>query len=985
MYSIETARGAEWLKWDCHIHTPYSYTNEFEKFHPGNKEDEKRVLDLYVEELKKSAIRHQTDVVIINDYFTLDGYSYITKNYCQQDNITQGYYLDLETERRLYILPGVELRIDTITDNGQAINLHVFFNQKLTVKQIEEGFLHKLKIDKNGMPIELNKENLIRLGISLENHEEYKANLDIRNLSESDKKRFLNKAYDSVAINHKEIFDTKMLLEKQFKNDEELGNNCSVIVIPLKGHGSIDGIDIGEQWTGRRNNVKLDLMGMADIFYASNIKDIRFVRGEIMGEVKTKKMFGNIKSSIWGSDAHEYQTMCHPSRGDNLRYTWIKGIPSFDGLKQILLEPYDRVYIGENSPQAKMEYKVIDSIQFIADGEFYPSHIIPLNEGLNTIIGGKSSGKSLLLNCIASTVNGRSLFEYSSLKSKCDFDFQVNWKNGDVDKFSVVEDKRRKVKYVSQMYAAEFVENTEKLDKEVFDILMEDNEISDIYNTFKQNKERIDNNLNKVVFDLQQYIGKQKEYMDSAKTIGEMDSLDGELKKLIEHKEKIIQESQMTEKELEEYRTLLKSQEDSNLRQEKIKNTYVQYLESHMNYMESIVKPIKEYLEKAMDIEDDELDTYKETYEVYRGIVDVVESGVEKLRSKYLSHTKNIEDIDRHKDEIKHKLEPYEAKMKQRETLDKVNEDIGKIEKLKGDLRILITKIQQVQENINQSIATFVSSLSERIEVYKTFIEEFTELDALNMDENTRIVCVYKLDKQELLRRMSDILNNTASDNKNLLRSIEDDNFITESEVGNLEYIVGRILGGYHGCKGKYDYFDLLRYIMKDYYIFKFDIIENETSFFDMSPGKKGLIILKLILHMSNETYPILLDQPEDNLDNRTISTELQKFIKDKKISRQIVMVTHNANLAVLTDSEEIIVANQRGANKIEQQSVFDYVTGPIELSFIDKEEENVLHKKGIKEHVCDILEGGTNAFKERESKYEIDRMIARERMSIME
>ena len=172
---------------------------------------------------------------------------------------------------------------------------------------------------------------------------------------------------------------------------------------------------------------------------------------------------------------------------------------------------------------------------------------------------------------------------------------------------------------------------------------------------------------------------------------------------------------------------------------------------------------------------------------------------------------------------------------------------------------------------------------------------------------------------------------------------------------------------------------------MKDYYIFKFDIVENDTSFFDMSPGKKGLIILKLILHMSNETYPILLDQPEDNLDNRTISTELQKFIKDKKISRQIIMVTHNANLAVLTDSEEIIVANQRGADKIEQESVFDYVTGPIELSFINREEKNVLHKKGIKEHVCDILEGGTNAFKERESKYEIDRMIARERVTMME
>ena len=985
MYSIETARGAEWLKWDCHIHTPYSYTNEFDKFHPGDEEDEKRVLDLYVEELKKSAIRHQTDVVIINDYFTLDGYSYIIKNYCQQDNITKAYYLDLVQERRLYILPGVELRIDTITDDGQAINLHMFFNQKLTVKQIEEGFLHKLKIDKNGMQIELNKENLIRLGVSLENYEEYKANLDISNISQSDKRRFLNKAYNSISINYKEILDTKMLLEKQFKNDEELGNNCSVIVMPLKGHGSIAGIDIGEQWNGRRNNVKLDLMGIADIFYASNTKDIKFVRGEIMGEAQTKKMFGNIKASIWGSDAHEYQTMCHPSRGGSLKYTWIKGIPSFDGLKQILLEPYDRVYIGESSPQVKMEYKVIDSIQFIADGEFYPSHIIPLNEGLNTIIGGKSSGKSLLLNCIASTVNDRSLFEYDSLQTKCAFDFQVKWKNGDIDRFSITEEKRRKVKYVSQMYAAEFVENSAKLDKEVFDILMEDKEISNIHDKFKKNKEDVDNKLNKVVFDLEQYVNKRKEYLDLAKTIGEIDSLDRESKKLIQHKEKIIQESQMTETEIEEYRALLKSQTDSTARQEKIQNAYIQHLEVNMRYIESVIKPIKEYLEKGIHLEDDELDTYKVTYDVYRDIVHSLENGIEKLRDKHVAHIKNIDEIEKHKIIINTKLVPYEEKMKQRETLEKVNQDIEKIEKLKGDLRILTTQIQQVQDKINECVNVFVSSLNKRMQIYKAFIEEFIKVEALNMDDNTRIVCAYKIDKQDLLSRMSDMLNNTVADNKSLLRSIEDNKFITENEVGDLGEVINKILSGYHWCKGKYNHFDLIRTIMKDYYIFKFDIVENDTSFFDMSPGKKGLIILKLILHMSNETYPILLDQPEDNLDNRTISTELQKFIKDKKISRQIIMVTHNANLAVLTDSEEIIVANQRGADKIEQESVFDYVTGPIELSFINREEKNVLHKKGIKEHVCDILEGGTNAFKERESKYEIDRMIARERVTMME
>ncbi|WP_157050027.1 hypothetical protein [Thalassobacillus sp. C254] len=78
-----------------------------------------------------------------------------------------------------------------------------------------------------------------------------------------------------------------------------------------------------------------------------------------------------------------------------------------------------------------------------------------------------------------------------------------------------------------------------------------------------------------------------------------------------------------------------------------------------------------------------------------------------------------------------------------------------------------------------------------------------------------------------------------------------------------------------------------------------------------MSPGKRGLVLLELFLDMSDEKHPILIDQPEDNLDNRTISTDLVKFIKKKSAQRQVIIVTHNANSVVLTDSENVIVANQ--------------------------------------------------------------------------
>jgi ABC-type cobalamin/Fe3+-siderophores transport system ATPase subunit len=138
-----------------------------------------------------------------------------------------------------------------------------------------------------------------------------------------------------------------------------------------------------------------------------------------------------------------------------------------------------------------------------------------------------------------------------------------------------------------------------------------------------------------------------------------------------------------------------------------------------------------------------------------------------------------------------------------------------------------------------------------------------------------------------------------------------------------------------------------------------------------MSPGKQGLILLELLLHLNSADYPILIDQPEDNLDNRAIYTRLVKFLRDKKKNRQIILVTHNPNLVVGADAEEVIVANQSGESRGENRRYrFEYVSGSLECSFRDETETAILYSRGIREHVCEVLEGGVEAFKEREEKY---------------
>ena len=162
--------------------------------------------------------------------------------------------------------------------------------------------------------------------------------------------------------------------------------------------------------------------------------------------------------------------------------------------------------------------------------------------------------------------------------------------------------------------------------------------------------------------------------------------------------------------------------------------------------------------------------------------------------------------------------------------------------------------------------------------------------------------------------------------------------------------------------------------LFNDYFSVNYELSQGGEDILKMSPGKKGMILLFLILHLSNADYPILIDQPEDNLDNRTVYTELKDFIKQKKIERQIITVTHNANIVVPTDAENVIVANQQGQDMGKNNAMyrFEYISGSLENTFRSAGTSGILHQMGIKEHVCEILEGGEAAFMEREKRYSL-------------
>jgi predicted ATPase len=120
-----------------------------------------------------------------------------------------------------------------------------------------------------------------------------------------------------------------------------------------------------------------------------------------------------------------------------------------------------------------------------------------------------------------------------------------------------------------------------------------------------------------------------------------------------------------------------------------------------------------------------------------------------------------------------------------------------------------------------------------------------------------------------------------------------------------------------------------------------------------LSPGTRGIVLLLLYLALDDgDGRPLIIDQPEENLDPKSVFEELVMLFVEAKANRQVIMVTHNANLVVNTDADQIIVA-ESGPHPHSALPPITYLSGGLENAVIRKA-------------VCDILEGGEGAFQER-------------------
>lgn len=155
--------------------------------------------------------------------------------------------------------------------------------------------------------------------------------------------------------------------------------------------------------------------------------------------------------------------------------------------------------------------------------------------------------------------------------------------------------------------------------------------------------------------------------------------------------------------------------------------------------------------------------------------------------------------------------------------------------------------------------------------------------------------------------------------------------------------------------KGQKTPHDLYDYLFGfDYLEPKYDLKVDGKDLSELSPGERGGLLLIFYLMLDRQDIPLVIDQPEDNLDNKSVYEILVTFIKQAKKRRQIILVTHNPNLAVVADAEQIVYV---AIDKKDRKHDFDFFSGSIE-------------EPRINQVVVDILEGTLPAFDNRRLKY---------------
>lgn len=979
-------RGSIWRKWDLHVHSPASYSY-------------KGTYDQFISQVENS----DCDVVGINDYCSVEGYK---------------QFITRKPDSSKVVLPVVEFRmlnalLNKNSKNGQRINFHIIFSNEIDVADIE-NFLKSLTVD--GTKIS----------------------------GKYTDSKFL---YEKVTVVFNDIIGA-LESDTAFKGKY-------LIWMPYDEYGGIDNIDpVNDQW------FKQGLINDSHFIGSSNPKQTDFFlwRDDAIKEDQFRKWFKDKKPCLKGSDSHEHTYPIGSLRDDKTqpceKCCWIKADPTFEGLRQVVNEPEDRIFIGKVPPKLldiesnKSHYIESITLKPTDSTQQHPwfNNETPINPGLVAIIGKKGSGKSAKADSIAlagkshTTPDNYSFLRDDKFRKKGlarQYETTLTWCDGVAVKCNLndqvnTDTEPEQVKYLPQKFVETICNESginlfqQEIDKVIFSYVPEESrdDTINLKDLIRLKTGLIDRNIE----TFRQRVSEQNELicgLENKKLPSYLELLkrklaekQRELKGLVEPK-KVAEPKSKPSKEIEEKITTLNAsleavekqigEKQQELKSVNQRTTKLQNLEIALG---SLQRQLEEFLTsheedlKLLEIDAQKLISIKVDKDIIvrkRGVLNAEREKLTALlstegddKTSLVVKKKNIQSelkkifdgLDKENNTYREYQKTLKTYQDKKAEIEGTNEDtnLTTIKSLTNEIKYVQEKldkdIESTQAERNKYVGQVYDELNKKISFYNEIYaplgkiirdkKEKQQKTGSILDFNVGIV-FDKLNfapdflsfidqsrdgsfqgKAEGLTRVRETIANSDLKTKDgiinfiqeLINCLRTDKSVKENPAKLLDEQLIK-------SEGKkldfYNYLHGLSYLEVKYNITFNGKDLNENEF---SPGEIGALLLIFYLLIDKDKIPLIIDQPEENLDNESVFTLLVPYIKQAKKERQIIIVTHNPNLAVVCDAEQII-SSEMDKHTYEIR----YSSGSIENPTTNKK-------------ILDVLEGTLPAFQKRDQKY---------------
>lgn len=885
--------GANWIKVDFHLHSPFVHSFKLPSgINLYSARDIDGLIDDYIKKLKEQ----QIEICAITDY----------------QQIRKEWFIPFQkaaNEENIFVFPGVELSVSY----GSGLHILLIFDYDSDIVVINR---YIQSLHRNPQEILINN---------------YRSHIDIQ---------LENKTIRDVLLGIKEKFGALIIFAHPEDKNGLLREFQPKEAAELLKYG--DAIEFVSD-------------GSINRLISTGIVD--------------KKTIEERLSIIENSDPKSLDEIGCKIRDGKKRCTYLKlSSASINSFRIALQDPKLRVNLYDK-PES-----IFDTIRVVnIDGSRFLKDVhLNFNNELNSLIGGRGVGKSAIIESIRYCLDLPAYFEESFRE---EFIQSVVGSGGKISlRFTKTFGKKIQEYKVQRVIGKPpEIEDSNLQPIELFEgkqpILIGQKELYHLSSNKEFQLNLIDQLIGDEIKKESQNFKKQiikleenaRQLLNLYNKISQKDQYEQELKTVEEHiktfdklgvKENMELNTALNDDDDKLKSVTIKIKEESN-NLESVFGQFVEMLESSRNSLSKAKSVEKNILINANDIvnemKSEIIKKQKEVTEILNTYYQKLNKIIEKWDNTKRNYDKDISDIKKKLSEQGLSPDKYESLNKQKNKLEPMIRDFSKIEK----------QIDQLIRNREQLKKELKDIRHEIFSIRKNSIELINK----KLEGRVKLEVSYETNKEGFKNSLKEILYGSKIQN-NTIESILDNETLTVDgillseiissgrqkliETFNLtDAIANRLLDWFQDKEKLFE----LEKLFPDDKITIYLKIDNDYKEFDkLSAGQKATALL--ILLFTQEDRILIIDQPEEDLDNRFIFDDVVSILRSLKGKRQIILATHNANIPVLGDSEQIFVLESDN-----EKGCIISNSGSIDNKFIT-------------ENIKNIMEGGEEAFRLRIEKY---------------